>query len=169
MQKKRWNSLLRMQSVPSLSPEANIIRQIFIMAAFMNLRNLFKPEQFTKHLTDNPLTTPAGYAYLAQSILNEALDKAVRVYGNGSNGRLWLTEHSRYSKNNGMEILPETHQALLVCIEELPKKECEHELKILHPNEDTIINTFKCKHCNKTAETYIDATEVKIKTRWVNK
>lgn len=110
-----------------------------------NLRKLFTPEQFR-----GAIGTPSAREYCsetAHAILNEALDKAVRVYGYKNSSNHWVL--SDYQNRT-----PDTHQALLVAIEEISKKQCEHE-----PHEQDYMDhkAYRniCKHCG-----------AKLKAKW---
>lgn len=84
---------------------------------------------------------------IANKKLNEWIEKnGIKVFG----------QQGVYSDNNNC--LTDTHQALLICIEELPKKECEHEMEIIYPisvmrdNETNSIldyrrPNFRCAKC----------------------
>lgn len=128
-----------------------------------DLRKLFKPEQFySKNFIQEYVTSPHSWNYVirieeavakAQEILNEALDKAVRVYTKmQTNGHPLDRDQFWNIRDNGSD---PSHQALIVCIEELPKKQCEHE-----PHEQDYMDhkAYRniCKHCG-----------VKLKAKWL--
>lgn len=88
----------------------------------MRLRKLFKFEQFKEQqeiVEKYGATFTSGHmANVAQHILNEALEKAIVVYGYGiENLSDWRTEATK----SGME----THRALLVEIEEIKESKTE--------------------------------------------
>lgn len=126
-----------------------------------DLRNLFKPEDFYGIDLEQygRAISPEEACEMAQSILNEALDKAVRVYGH-FDGKTFHVPDSKLGLKSGTAN-PDTHQALLVAIEELAKKECEHEG--VEKSLGTVLTTypsqhltgFFCKHCG-----------VKLVARW---
>lgn len=112
-----------------------------------DLRNLFKPANFNNLIADRSYPqVQEDAAKLAQYFLNKALDQAVRVYG--TNNGTWNVEDCSDDTLN-----PDTHQALLVQIEELPKKECAHEARGNGHWSNPWTN--KCKHCG-----------VKLVARW---
>lgn len=77
-----------------------------------NFRKLFKPDKFL-----GVLISAEAVSKQAQSILNEALDKATVVYSNNRKGKdfLWCKH----------KLTNDTHKALLIQVE--PLKQCEHE------------------------------------------
>lgn len=64
----------------------------------------------------------------AVELANAKLEReGVVVYGHELDSRLWKTERSRYSKNNGMVMTPEPYKALLICVEPIqPLEPCKH-------------------------------------------
>lgn len=112
---------------------------------------LFKPKDFAAivELSACKLPITKVAADIANRILTE---RGVRVYGNeGENSQgLYFSDkpHSALS-------MIDTHQALLVCIEELPKAECLHT-----PHEPSIV-FFETKtevECSKCG--------VKLRAKW---
>lgn len=97
-----------------------------------NFRKLFNREDF-RSVSYGP-KTQEQLAEIAQSILNEALDKATVVYSNNRKGKdfLWCKH----------KLTNDTHKALLIQVE--PIKECEHIRKDL-----TDDMKFWCRDCGK--------------------
>lgn len=89
----------------------------------------------------------------ANAKLNSWLKSAVRVYGFKSDVHGFLFSYDRNDKD--------THQALLVCVEELLKKECEHEIRMhLGLSNDSQDYWADCKKCGvKLAPTGWKAVE----------
>lgn len=82
-------------------------------------------------------------AVTANAKLNDWLKSAVRVYGSANhNGAIFNWE--TFDGDDGEN----THQALLVCVEELPKKYCEHEIRMhLGLSSDAQDFWADCKKC----------------------
>lgn len=80
--------------------------------------SFFKPEDFIEHYRGH------GIAEKANRLLQE---RRVRVTGTTNEVKMGAIAPVRTSWHSPFENKDDTHQALLVCIEELPKKECEHE------------------------------------------
>jgi hypothetical protein len=102
----------------------------------------FKPEDFDEYTKGSyPLgmTDNAAIAYFAQRIYDEHLESLPKVYGwpGSRNENYWHKILESYDDKP-------THTALLINIEELPKKECEH--KIVSQQNDWG-NDFRCVDC----------------------
>lgn len=103
--------------------------------------SFFKPEDFmTKTAVDDADSYQQTLANKCNRLLQE---RGVRVYGRLKDGTINPPSLSSYITPDA-----ETHQALLVAIEELPKKECKHE-----PSH--YLGPIECKHCG-----------VALKARW---
>lgn len=112
----------------------------------------FKPEDFMASASSEKSNSlrPREAAFLANAKLLELFEGAKVVY--------WR-EDSLGSSNKMFTKTPQdTHTALLICIEELPKKECVHELgEIGLYDTGTIAERMregrkllafgKCRHC----------------------
>lgn len=114
----------------------------------------FKPEDFEKVRT-SPFSGDELLPLLSAELANAKLEReGVRVYGqkDDEEGCGWtMDEESGHPWA--------THHALLIGIEELPKKECEHEgyeAKTEFSNGVITSRVFACKHCG-----------VKLKPKWV--
>jgi hypothetical protein len=116
------------------------------------MKPFFKPEDFYHPLGPTAIgLMPSDCAEFANRILEE---RGVRVSGHKTREGDWVMESEPYYSD--------AYQALLVCIEELPKKECEHDPQVFiskdmeswylagKPKPD-----FKCKHCG-----------IKLKATW---
>lgn len=100
---------------------------------------MFKTEDFADCFTDS---------HAAENANRIITERGVRVSGVLDQQGNWFF--------NQLNLASHTHQALLVCIEELPKKKCEHEPAdgIVHIiNSGTEYNP--CKRCG-----------VKLKAKW---
>lgn len=74
--------------------------------------------------------------------LEKLLSQAVRVYGWAPNSPSdWYRHKDAHIKTKSS---PLTHQALLICIEELPKLPCKHE-----PHTVDRWHNILCKHCGE--------------------
>lgn len=101
--------------------------------------SFFKPEDF-----NDILISPVSWKDLTERLAHRAnlrlSERGVRVYGDGNSWDL-----SKY--------LGTTHQAFVVCIEELPKKLCEHKPALslrLETSETNFARTkevWKCAVC----------------------
>lgn len=107
---------------------------------------VFEAEDF---LSCNGL--PMGSACVnAAKIANAKLDqwlseqKVVHSYGTQY---LWR-DPSKTGDTVDYQENQETHRARLVCIEELPKKECEHESAVVHKDIHGL-HGFHCQCCGK--------------------
>ncbi len=94
------------------------------------MKPFFKPEDFNVI----EFVNHDDIAAVANQLIQQ---RGVRVYGYGETpmaSSLW--------NMNGpeKERAPHTHSALLVCIEELPKRECKH-----------VVDLFKLEHCSHLA------------------
>lgn len=126
------------------------------------MKPFFKPEDFfDKQMQADRLkdfNPPAAWqrAYAANFANKILQERGVRVWFNDAdsmdNGGVFEVSTRQPNKK--------THQAWLTGIEELPKKECVHEAKNIHPmlswneQEKMRINP-ECKHCG-----------VKLKATW---
>lgn len=97
----------------------------------------FKPEYFNSIVGEynSKEETLEILADIANRILTE---RGVRVYGH-EDSRGYVMCSSSFPEN--------THQALLVCIEELPKKECEHAPIITLKNAPSDLDDWACSKC----------------------
>ena len=84
----------------------------------------FTPEDFEGlHQVFSPDVTAA---ILANGKLQDEMSKWVKVYG-FNNSRIWKTDRSSYGKNNGIELIPETHFSYLTPPQLIEVEECKHE------------------------------------------
>jgi hypothetical protein len=111
------------------------------------MSNLKYPKIFQKVNHDNEI-----HLEEAQYQFEKWLADAPRVFGHHEvDDRLDYTQWRDY-ENSDHEI---THQALLVCIEKLPKKECEHEPAVYLGGNNIEGYGANCKRCG-----------VKLKAKW---
>lgn len=117
----------------------------------------FKSEDFATDLTPLKVFNDGKRSYneayqlemvvLAQAAFDKWAGEQIVVYGyhdrDYSQGNGWLFDNLGMGQNH-------THQARLILIEELPKKNCEH--KKVYVNNLANINDFyfKCVDCHKT-------------------
>lgn len=101
--------------------------------------SFFKPEDFN----DQRFFFGALGAQIAERANAVLAERGVRVYG------VEYDETGIYRRHTRPQ---DTHQALLVAIEELPKKECEHNGYAV----TGLLNTdFKCQNCG-----------IKLRAKW---
>lgn len=98
----------------------------------------FTPDDFNP----NDFLDKQSAANIANAKLELWLKSAVKVYGASGDGEpvTWYADHYGLTKN-----ITNTHSALLIGIEKLEKKVCEH--LTLQYNTNNPLNTVKCVGC----------------------
>jgi hypothetical protein len=97
--------------------------------------SFFKPEDFAEQEWQ-PL--PASHA---ANIANQKLNQEAKVVYTDNQER-WDIQKEAYSID--------THCALLICIEEIKKAECEHSVVVIELGDANGANRHKCGMCEKT-------------------
>lgn len=118
--------------------------------------NFFKPEDFNLIKFRFGRAHGSEVAQIANRLLQE---RGVRVYAEPCLGA--RVDAKEQPTPDGLTQM-RTHQALLVCIEELPKKECEHEPTNYHYHEIVPFESKReglrdCKHCG---------IQLKLEAKW---
>lgn len=124
----------------------------------------FEPSDFTDQ--DIPcFSTPRKAADMANAKLDAWLAQAAVVYNHHTNNA-WLASASGSTDENVMKF-SHTHRALLINIEPIEKKECEHE-KVAIVTESVMFKgtkpVYKCINCQEYVKPVWTITECKIET-----
>ncbi len=93
---------------------------------------------------------------VAQARFDAWLSEQVRVYGRQDSDGYWFISNNQPAINVD---LPDTHTALLVCIEEIQKKVCEHRPFVEYDSRFgmTLGSIPECKDCG---------VKLKMPTKW---
>jgi hypothetical protein len=102
--------------------------------------NFFKLEDFERIAVENS----ASLRWHIAEIANEKLKSEAKVvYGLES-----VTLSDMYFSSSRDDA--DTHKALLICIEEIKKAECEHSVVVIELGDANGANRHKCGMCEKT-------------------
>ncbi len=113
----------------------------------------FTPEMFEHDEADLKFFTAGKLkaAELAQAAFDKWLSEQPVVYGApDKDGRLWSSYQRDENKHIAIlsDFINDTHQARLVCVEEIQKKECEHIITA-HLGTESHGTWYECRKCDK--------------------